>query len=281
MRRGEEGGMELSSGLSGRDFLWTPRWPVLYLDNHVLAVYKPSGLTVQGASSSDLSLLRLIKLWIKMRFQKPGNAYAGLVHRLDKPVAGVCIFARTSKAAARLTAQFKDRLTFKEYVAVVEGIPRRRSGTFRDYLGWNSKLEKAQIVSREEGKEAVLEYEVMDVHRGRSLLKIVPITGRRHQIRIQLASRGLTVVGDKLYGSFHRFPGNAIALYAVRLTVTHPTRKEPLMIEGPEPEGWPWHEKLNIGKSPDSTAPWLWRDLLKQIPPERVLTKALRTLLPS
>ncbi|SFM96478.1 RluA family pseudouridine synthase [Thermodesulforhabdus norvegica] len=266
---------------TGHNYLWTPHWPLLYLDNHIVAVYKPSGLTVQGASTSEASLLRLVKLWIKIRFQKPGNVYAGLVHRLDKPVAGVCIFAKTSKAAARLSAQFRERMISKEYIAVVEGIPARRSGSLKDHIRWNEKLERAEVVSKEEGKEAILEYEVIDTHKGMALLRIIPVTGRRHQIRVQLAARGLTIAGDRLYGSTRNFPTGAVALYARKITFIHPTRREPISIEGPEPEGWPWPPKQGDKKSSAHPVPWLWRDLRKYIPAERILTKTLRSAFPS
>jgi 23S rRNA pseudouridine1911/1915/1917 synthase len=216
------------------------RWPVFYSDNHLLAVYKPAGLLVQGDQSGDVCLLDLAKQWVKQRYQKPGNVFLGLVHRLDRPVAGVMLFARTSKAAARLSAQIRSNSVHKVYLAVVEGEKPQPAAHLIHYierLGKHSRVVHRQTPA---SREARLSYRLLDSAGGRSLLEIELETGRRHQIRLQLAHLGFPIVGDCRYGAAAPLSARQIALFARQLTVAHPIRHEPLTLRAPLPTDWPW-----------------------------------------
>ena len=216
------------------------RWPVFYSDNHLLAVYKPAGLLVQGDKSGDVCLLELAKQWIKQRYRKPGNVFLGLVHRLDRPVAGVMMFARTSKAAARLSEQIRSSSVRKVYLAVVEGkIPPPSAHLFHhiERLGKHSHIVHRQTPT---SREARLSYRLLDSAGSRSLLEVELETGRRHQIRLQLAHIGCPIIGDCRYGASAPLGARQIALFARQLTIAHPTRRDPLTFCAPLPEGWPW-----------------------------------------
>ena len=233
-------------------------WPVFYLDNHLLALYKPAGLLVQSDDTGDISLLEMAKDWIKWKFGKPGRVFLGMVHRLDRPVAGVVCFARTSKAAARLSEQFRSGRTRKEYLAVVEGRPRQPSAQLIHYLDRGDKRSThVDFLPGPGRQEARLRYSVLDSSGARSLLEIELETGRRHQIRAQLASIGHPIVGDIRYGATAPLDQAQIALLARRLTVEHPTRKEPLVFEAPLPRGWPWPVQASAALGP----PWNWREI--------------------
>jgi 23S rRNA pseudouridine1911/1915/1917 synthase len=216
------------------------RWPVFYSDNHLLAVYKPAGLLVQGDQSGDVCLLELAKQWVKQRHRKPGNVFLGLVHRLDRPVAGVLLFARTSKAAARLSEQIRSSSVRKVYLAVVEGKkppPSARLLHHIERLGKNSCIVQRQTPT---SREARLSYRLLDSAGDRSLLEIELETGRRHQIRLQLAQIGCPIVGDCRYGASDPLGARQIALFARQLTIAHPTRHDSLTFCAPLPMGWPW-----------------------------------------
>ncbi len=216
------------------------RWPVFHSDNHVLAVYKPAGLLVQGDESGDVCLLDLARQWVKRRYQKPGNVFLGLVHRLDRPVAGVMLFARTSKAAARLSQQIRSSSVRKVYLAVVEGQKPLPSAHLVHHVERRGK--HSRIVQRptSTSREARLSYRLLDSAGGRHLLEVELETGRRHQIRLQLAHIGCPIVGDCRYGASQPLSARQIALFATQLTIAHPTRPEPLTVCAPLPEGWPW-----------------------------------------
>lgn len=196
---------------------------IIFLDNHLLVVYKPAGMLVQKDRTGDPSLLDLAKAYVKGHFSKPGNVYLGLVHRLDRPVSGVIVFARTSKAAARLSEQFREGRVEKIYQAVVEG-EIAESGELEDRIirsGSSSYVGKGG-----EGKLAHLSFQRLKSSKGRSLLEITLGTGRHHQIRVQLSNLGYPIVGDFRYGSKAKYKEGAIALHARSLSITHPTRKE-------------------------------------------------------
>ena len=237
-------------------------WPVFYEDNHLLALYKPSGLLVQADQTGDVSLLELAKIWLKKRYQKPGRVFLGIVHRLDRPVAGVILFARTSKAAARLSEQFRTGRVEKQYMAVVEGIVKEPSAQLVHQLeripGQSSRIvEKPTKNSR----QVRLSYRIIDTHRSKSLVKIDLETGRHHQIRAQMAYLGHPVVGDLRYGAPAPLPEKQIALCATRLAVWHPTRKDRLAFQSPCPRGWPWP-----GLDADALAPpWNWSALYPEV----------------
>jgi len=215
---------------------------ILYEDNHLLAVYKPAGLLVQGDETGDPTLLEAAKAWLKNKYAKPGNVFLGLVHRLDRPVAGVLLFAKTSKAASRLAAQFREGRVEKIYRAVVEGRPEPAEDTLGGFLVKDRELNRSRLAQAETpgAKEVVLDYRVLGSAKGVSLVEIVPKTGRSHQIRVQLAGAGCPVVGDVKYGATNAFENGRIALYARVLRVTHPTRDEQVEVGADPPPGWPW-----------------------------------------
>ncbi len=211
---------------------------VLHCDNHVIVVYKPAGVPVQADDSGDLDLLSRTRRWIEVEFRKPGKAFVGLVHRLDRPARGLVAIARTSKGAARLSEQFRSRTVSKRYQAVVHGIPPQAQGELRDWLLSDEK--GSRITKTGVGAEASLRYQVAAVRSGRALLDIDLLTGRKHQIRVQLASRGWPIVGDLRYGAALPLPDRSIALLAQRLSFDHPTAALRLSFEAPPPPGWPW-----------------------------------------
>lgn len=224
-----------------KDYLYTPEWPVLYMDNHLLALYKPAGIPVQGDESGDISLLDIGKLWLKEKFNKPGNVFLGLVHRLDRPVAGVMLFCRTSKAAGRISEQIRSREINKTYIAVLEGDIGRESGRLINNLeripGKSSKIVKTRTKT---SSEAILSFRTIESSHEGSLVEIDLETGRHHQIRAQFGHIGHPVKGDLRYGAPKPLPEKQIALFARSLEIDHPITGERLLIEAPIPSGWPW-----------------------------------------
>jgi len=218
-----------------------PALKVLYQDNHLIAVYKPSGIPTQSDRKGGPSLLHETKEWIKAEFHKPGNVFLGLVHRLDQPVSGVVVFAKTSKAASRLSQQFRDRITQKIYRTVVMGTPKPASGNLAHYLRKENSL-KATVFPRSapDAKQAELSYTVIEALPQASILEVTLKTGRFHQIRAQLAFIGHPVLGDVKYGAPAPLPGQQIALYAHKLIFRHPVSGEEMRIESPPPPGWPF-----------------------------------------
>lgn len=212
---------------------------VLYEDNHCLAVAKPAGLLTAGDRTGDVSLLDIAKSYISEKYQKPGAVFLGLVHRLDRPVSGVVLFARTSKAASRLFEQFHQRTVRKVYQAIVEGQITPAEGELVDWLWKDEDLNQVSRVepNSEGSREAILQYRTLRSVAGRSLLEIEPKTGRSHQIRVQLAGAGHPILGDNKYGGQGRLKGR-IALHAASLSFAHPTRKEPITVSAPIPSAW-------------------------------------------
>ena len=212
---------------------------VLYLDNHLLGVRKPPNMPVQRDSSGDLDLLTACKQFIGERFNKPGAVYVGLVHRLDRPVGGSMILARTSKAAARLSKAFSDHSVEKEYLCVLQGELHERC-ELSDYLLKSESSGNSKVVSESTpgAKLARLITEPIAVRDGLTLAKVTLLTGRSHQIRVQHAHIGLPLWGDARYGSGK--PGQQIALWAHRLVVDHPTLHEPVEIISEPPDAMPW-----------------------------------------
>jgi 23S rRNA pseudouridine1911/1915/1917 synthase len=212
---------------------------VLYEDNHCLAVVKPARCLTAPDQTGDVTLLDLAKEYLKEKYKKPGNVFVGLVHRLDRPVSGVVVFARTSKAAARLSEQFRQGTIRKTYRAVVEGDVQPESGEFEDWLVKNEETNTTRSVPAETGgaRPSRLRFRRVATLPNFSLLEITPETGRSHQIRVQLSVRGHPIYGDRKYGSQH-FLNGVIALHAARLTFEHPTRHEPVTVTAPDPIGW-------------------------------------------
>lgn len=194
---------------------------IIYEDNHLLVINKPSGLLVQGDKTGDPDLLTLAKQYLKEKYNKPGNVYLGLVHRLDRPVSGVVVLARTSKAASRLSAQIREREVEKIYIALAEGcIPE--GGKWQDQIS----RRKATAFLDANGKMAELEFNRLQYVQNISLVSIDLKTGVHHQIRVQFASRGFPLLGDLRYGAHTSFPDKAIGLHARSFSCTHPTRGE-------------------------------------------------------
>ena len=207
---------------------------ILYEDNHVLCVVKPANLPVQADNTKDEDLLTLVKQYLKEKYNKPGNVYLGLVHRLDRPVGGAMILAKTSKAANRLSESIRVRAIDKVYYAILDGVPKKQSDTLVDYLTKDTKTNMVSVTNAKVGKKSILHYQVLATKNGHTLVEIHLETGRPHQIRVQFASRNLPLVGDQRYNK------NAkkvqIALWAVSLTFPHPTTKDKITIHSDPPE---------------------------------------------
>jgi len=212
---------------------------ILLEDNHLLVLGKPPSLpTAHGQIQGD-SLFDFAKSYLKTRYAKPGNVFLGVVHRLDQPVSGIVIFAKTSKAAARLSEQFRDSLVEKTYLAVTEGIPNESSGTFHHFLTHDDEERMALISNGNNplAKEAITHFSVRGTNENHAFLILNPKTGRKHQIRIQLASRGHPVVGDRKYGSTMNFT-RGIALHAYGIKFKHPVKDELLNLKLDLPKIW-------------------------------------------
>lgn len=223
------------------------RIKILHEDNHLLVVAKPSGLLSQGDDTNHVSLLELVKEHIREKYNKPGNVFLGLVHRLDRPVSGVMVLARTSKAAGRLSAQFRDNTVRKTYLAVVKGCPYEQSGELVHFMGQRGDRDRKTPIEDyqfEGAKEARLEWEVVSAGTDKSVLRVRPITGRRHQIRAQLAQIGLPVLGDQKYGDVEPLANRSIALHAWRLELDHPVGGARMEFSTPPPRHDPWPQGL-------------------------------------
>ncbi|MBS4209423.1 RluA family pseudouridine synthase [Bacillus sp. FJAT-50079] len=217
--------------------------PILYEDNHVLVVEKPVNIPVQADNSGDNDLLTILKQDLKIRYQKPGNVYLGLVHRLDRPVGGVMVFAKTSKSASRLSDVIRKGELDRWYIAVVRGKPQENQGILEHYLYKDTKKNKVHAVSADhkQAKKAVLEYELIGTRDKLSLLAVRLHTGRSHQIRVQLSASGLPLYGDQKYGPKVNRPGQQIALWARTLNFPHPTTKEIVEVHSKPPNEYPWN----------------------------------------
>lgn len=201
---------------------------ILYEDNHIIVVEKMPNIPSQSDKTGDIDMLTLVKQYIKEKYNKPGNVYVGLVHRLDRPVGGIMIFAKTSKAASRLSNQVREKIFKKKYLAVVDGKFEKQTGILEDYLYKDERNNISKVVNKEKknAKLAKLEYEVVKYNevKNLSLVKINLYTGRHHQIRVQLANFNHSIFGDQKYGT--RGKGKQIALWAYELTIIHPVTKE-------------------------------------------------------
>lgn len=201
---------------------------VIYEDNHIIVVEKKPNIPSQADKTEDIDMLSIVKNYIKEKYQKPGNVYLGLVHRLDRPVGGIMIFAKTSKAASRLSNEVREKVFKKKYLAVVDGKLDKKEGVLEDYLYKDERNNISKVVKKEKknAKYAKLEYKVLKYNKIKdlSLLEINLHTGRHHQIRVQLSNMGHSIFGDQKYGTRGR--GKQIALWAYELTIIHPTTKE-------------------------------------------------------
>lgn len=223
---------------------------VIFEDNHIIVVEKPVNIPSQGDKTGDVDMLTIIKDYLKEKYNKPGNVYLGLIHRLDRPVGGVMVFAKTSKAAARLSEQVREKVFQKTYLVVVNGKMEEGSGCLEDFLLKNERNNMSKVVKEgtKNAKYASLDYEVLKYNEeiNLSVLKINLHTGRHHQIRVQLSSRDHSIYGDQKYGG--RGHGKQIALWAYTLKIVHPITKEEMTFKSiPELNGtWKILEGLEL-----------------------------------
>lgn len=216
---------------------------VLYEDNHLIIVNKQTGEIVQGDKTGDTPLSDIVKDWLKKKHNKPGNVYLGVVHRLDRPVSGVVLFAKTSKALPRLNKMFAEHINVhKTYWAIVQNRPKEDKGTLTHWLTRQEKNNTAKAYDREVpgAKKAVLDYEVIASSDRYHLLEISLHTGRHHQIRCQLAKIGCPIKGDLKYGAPRSNPDGSISLHARNLTLEHPVSHESISVTAPVPEDRLW-----------------------------------------
>ncbi len=237
---------------------------VLFEDNHCLAINKPAGLPSQGDESGAESLVDVATRYLRQKYGKPGNVYVGLLHRLDRPTSGVVLLAKTSKAAGRLSSQFREGTISKVYWAIVEGVPAQSEGEWVDRLEKDREVNRSRVVEEGEsaGKEARVAFRVLERAGGASKLELRPHTGRSHQLRAQLASRGLPILGDSKYRAKTRILASdgrgRIALHARELVFRHPTRGEVIEVVAPVPADWPELSRQFPGPRSASYKPGEW-----------------------
>jgi 23S rRNA pseudouridine1911/1915/1917 synthase len=212
---------------------------ILFEDNHCLAIMKPAGALSTHFQGGEETLDRIMKSYLKEKYKKPGNVFLGVVQRLDRPVSGVLLFARTSKAAARLSEQFREGTVDKTYWAIVEGEVAQLAGSLENWLKKDHEKLRVEIVPPNSAgsRQALLHFQKLGQHGGLSWLELRPQTGRSHQLRVQLAHLGHPIYGDAKYGSVHTFEGS-IALHARSLTFLHPIRHEPITLTAELPRIW-------------------------------------------
>ena len=215
-----------------------PKINIIYEDNHLLVVEKPINIPVCEDITNDIDLLTILKNYLKEKYNKPGNVYLGLVHRLDRPVGGVMVFAKTSKAASRLSNQVRENKLKKTYYAVVEN-KIDKTGTLKDYLVKDYKTNISKTTTKEKGKLSILDYELIKTVDNLNLVKIDLQTGRSHQIRVQFSSRNNPLYGDQKYNKNAK-PNTQIALFAKKLSFYHPTTNELLTFEINLPKRYPF-----------------------------------------
>ncbi|MEN9341778.1 MAG: hypothetical protein RIQ54_34 [Candidatus Parcubacteria bacterium] len=216
-----------------------PSVSVLFEDNHVIAVFKPAGVPVAPDDSGDPSLLDMVKMYLKQTYKKPGNVFLGLVHRLDRPVSGIVVFAKTSKGASRLSEQFRARTVSKIYHALVIGRPSNDRGVLRNFLKKNQHHSvRRAVVDDRDGDLAELSYAVVSTNGKFSVVAIQLHTGKFHQIRVQLSAIGCPIVGDVKYGAYEPLPDASICLIANELTFLAATTQEKIVVRVPVPPEW-------------------------------------------
>ena len=210
---------------------------VVYEDNHIIIVNKSSSEIVQGDKTGDKPLPEMVKEYIKEKYCKPGNVFLGVVHRLDRPVSGLVIFARTSKALARLNEMFKNGEVHKTYWAIVKNRPEKTEDTLTHWIVRDEKLNKSYAKNKEVkfSKKAVLSYKTLAYSEHYALLEVQLMTGRHHQIRCQLSKIGCPIKGDLKYGAPRSNPGGGISLHSRRVEFEHPVRREPVSVTAPAP----------------------------------------------
>lgn len=215
---------------------------VLYEDNHIIVVYKESGEIVQGDKTGDKPLSETIKAWIKEKYAKPGNVFLGVVHRLDRPVSGLVVFAKTSKALSRLNDMFRKGEVKKTYWAMVQTPPAEPEGTLTNWLVRNEKQNKSYVYDHEvpNAKKAILKYKTVGQTEHYTLLEVNLLTGRHHQIRCQLSAIGCPIKGDLKYGARRSNPDDSISLLSRTVEFIHPVSKENISVVSPLPAEKVW-----------------------------------------
>lgn len=217
---------------------------VLYEDNHLLIVEKPRNMLVQADRTKDIDLLTLSKQYLVKKYNKPGDAFLGLVHRIDRPVGGVVLFGKTSKGASRISNEIRLNKFKRNYQVIVHGPMSKKKATVTDYLVKNNKTNTSYVTNKSttNAKKAVLDYEVLgrDEEKNLTLLSVNLHTGRSHQIRVQLANLGHPIYGDQRYGQEFTKPGEQIALWAHQIEVKHPTKDEQVICSVQTPNEYPW-----------------------------------------
>lgn len=216
---------------------------ILHEDNHLLVVEKPVNIPVQEDKSKDTDLLTVLKKDLKVRYNKPGNVYLALVHRLDRPVGGAIVFAKTSKGASRLADVLRRRQLQREYVAIVRGRVNKKQDTLTHYLWKDNRKNKVHVVNKNKrgAKKAILKYNVLEyLDNEMTLLHVTLQTGRSHQIRVQLSETGYPLYGDQKYGQNVNKHGEQIALWSHKLAFKHPTRDETIEVTSNPPANYPW-----------------------------------------
>ena len=221
---------------------------VLYEDNHLIAVKKLAGEIVQSDKTGDETLAEKVKAYIKRKYKKPGDVFLGIIHRLDRPVGGVIIFARTSKSLSRMNALFREKEVSKEYWAIVEEKPPLEDGELINWLKKNQEKNRSRAYEIEvkESKKAILNYQLVGRSKNYFYLKINPLTGRHHQIRVQLSFMGCSIKGDVKYGAKRTNKDGGIHLFAKSISFVHPIKKELLTISANPPIDPLWNEFLNL-----------------------------------
>lgn len=215
---------------------------VLYEDNHIIIVYKQSGEIVQGDKTGDKPLSETIKQWIKEKYAKPGNVFLGVVHRLDRPVSGIVVFAKTSKALSRLNNMFRNGEVRKTYWAMVQTAPNMPEATLTNWLVRNEKQNKSYVYNNEmpNAKQAILKYKTIGQTEHYTLLEVNLLTGRHHQIRCQLAAMGCPIKGDLKYGAHRSNPDGSISLLSHKVEFIHPVSKQKIVVVSPLPTEKVW-----------------------------------------
>jgi 23S rRNA pseudouridine1911/1915/1917 synthase len=223
---------------------------VIYEDNHLLVVNKAPGILVQGDATGDIPLVERCKDYIKEKYKKPGAVFLGVVHRIDRPVSGIVVLARTSKALERMNALFRERETKKTYWAIVRNKPAQEQGTLMHWLQKDEKKNKTTAFSRKTAGalESELSYQIIGHQEGFYLLQVKPVTGRPHQIRVQLASMNCPIRGDVKYGYPEPNNDGSICLHARQLEFFHPVKKEPILLEAPLPDNGYWKIFLKLSE---------------------------------
>ncbi len=226
---------------------------VVYEDNHIIIVSKESGEIVQGDKTGDKPLSETVKEYIKTKYAKPGNVFLGVTHRLDRPVSGLVVFARTSKSLARLNEMFRIGEIHKTYWAITKNCPKKAEGTLTDWLVRNEKQNKSYAYDHEvpNSKQAILKYKVIGHTDNYTLIEVNLMTGRHHQIRCQLANIGCPIKGDLKYGAKRSNPDGSISLLAHRIDFLHPVSKKGITVIAPVPDGNLWRDITDLVEKND------------------------------